>query len=283
MTNQQAMAWATARLSSPSAYLDAEVLLAYVWRRQRAWLKANPDLKLSWRQEIAFRCLINKRRRGWPVAYLKGAKEFWGLNFKINRHVLIPRPETETIVDEVIQLAGINNFSKKIMIDLGTGCGCVAIALAKELPDFKIIATDISHSALHLARHNAKIHRLADRITFMRGNLLKPILTTNRELLSQSLIVANLPYLKPDEITAELKFEPRVALVGGRDGLKYYQELSKQISELKSRDKPNIIILELHPPTAIEVQKIFSHTLPSADIQIKTDLSNRPRLAIIRL
>ena len=168
---------------SNSARLDAEVLLSHVLGRDRTRIAAYPELELTDTQTRKFYALIRRRARHEPVAYLIGHKEFYGLDFRVDRRVLIPRPETELLVELALCRAGIhslrgglniNPHAAKNFIDVGTGSGAIAIALAKTIPNARVMATDASATALRVARANAKIHDIADRIKFVRANLLPP-------------------------------------------------------------------------------------------------------------
>lgn len=239
MKIKQALKEATVKLKKKkitSASLDAEVLLSHVINKPREYLFTHPEANLSTFQLKNFRTLISRRTKHEPVAYLTGHKEFFGLDFIVNKSVLIPRSETESLVEAVIKEVG----NKKLTIaDIGTGSGCIAIALKKNLPLTKIIATDKSAAALKVAKRNAQKHQVT--IQFKQGNLLEPIKSQKIDV-----IVANLPYLKdnlkyPDQKT--LQYEPKAALQGGQDGLKIYRQFFKQLQKLKN--KPKLVYLEM--------------------------------------
>src|SRR5207249_5233970 len=199
-----------------TAALDADVLLAHVLGVTKEMLYAHPDTEMSLGAERRYRDLIERRARGEPVAYLRGWKEFYGLRFAVDPRVLIPRPETETLVEAARgHIAG----RALTVVDVGTGSGAVAIAIAAHEPRVNVIATDVSADALAVARANALSNGVADRIELRQGDLLTP-LTAPVEV-----VVANLPYLRPEalaELVGErtsLAYEPRVAVVAGADGL----------------------------------------------------------------
>jgi len=245
MTIEQVLSEATVKLEKkkiPSADLDAEVLLSHVLKKPREYLFTHSDKPLSTYQLKNLRTLISSRLRHEPVAYLTGHKEFYGLDFIVNKKVLIPRPETESLVETVIKQVKRNTKNetpKTVIADIGTGSGCIAVALKKNLPQIKVIATDKSATALKVARRNAKKHQV--KIQFKQGNLLEPV-----KNLKIDIIVANLPYLKdnldyPDRKV--IKYEPALALKGGPDGLKIYRQFYQQLQQLKN--KPKLVYLEM--------------------------------------
>lgn len=237
---------------------DAEVLLAHVLKKNKAWIFANPEHRLAPAQAVKYRKLIKKRRRGIPAAYLLGRKEFFGLDLKVTPDVLIPRPETELLVELALKLMTTNYSLLTTILDIGTGSGNIIVSIAKKLSvilearqrrddrirsyrslrslqDDKIInlyATDISRKALQIARANARRHAVANNIKFFHGNLLDPFFGHWSLGIGHSIIIANLPYLTSNQVRAnpDLRHEPLNALVGGNDGLKYYRKLFKQIS-----------------------------------------------------
>ncbi len=195
------------------APLDADVLLAHALGISKEHLYSHPEALVDGDAEAAFRALVERRAAGEPVGYLRGWKEFYGLRFAVDPRVLIPRPETETLVDAILA-AG-----PRLVADIGTGSGAIAVALAMHSPACRVIATDISQDALDVARANASAHGVAGRIEFRQGDLLEPI----RERVDA--VAANLPYLT-DASVAEwtgdqrsLAFEPRRAVLAGVDGL----------------------------------------------------------------
>jgi len=250
--------------------LDIELILAHVLKKSREYIIAHPEYELTKLQIAHYKLLIAKRLNGIPIAYITGKKEFYGLKFKVNKNVLIPRPETELMVEEALKLA-TQSSQRVILTDVGTGSGCVIIALAKQIanclatpdlakPDelhppaggtnYKFIATDISAKALAVARQNAKLHGVAKNIKFIKGNLLEPLTkildslpafartkgrgNDKKKKLSKSkfVILANLPYLTPTQIknSPSIKHEPDLALSGGKNGLELYKKLFQQIN-----------------------------------------------------
>ena len=198
--------------TSPSPHLDAEILLSYVLNTTRSSLLAHPEKKLTPLQSIKFWWLIFKRQRGIPIAYLTHHKEFYGREFYVNKHTLIPRPATETLIDCTLNFIKNNPRLINTIADIGTGSGCVAITLAQELPNIKIIATDISRRALRVTKINSTNHNVPNQVQLLYGNLLTPLIKHNL-ITPQTLLVSNLPYLDANEIIGEIQYEPLQALV----------------------------------------------------------------------
>ena len=272
-----------------SAFLDAELLLSFVLRKPREYVLAHPEIKLTKKQILKFYKLIAQRAKNIPLAYLTGVKEFYGREFYVDKRVLVPRPETETLIEQV-KSEKLKMKSDAIIVDIGTGSGCIIITLAKELENLKskisnlkFLATDVSLGALAVAKKNARLHGVADKIKFMRGNLLEPILK-NRTLVTYNLLfVANLPYLMPTQIKnlPTIKHEPLLALSAGKDGLKYYRQLANQLQQFNIK-YPNISIslfCEIDPEQSKAIKKIFSL---AKSMEIKKDLAGRNRLFIAR-
>ena len=211
-----------ARRSIPSARLDAEVLLAHALGTDRLALYMDLDRPLDETERGVYRALVERRRRREPVAYLTGTKEFWSLPLEVGPAVLVPRPETETLVEEALaELSGMG--PRPWMVDVGTGSGCVALALASEQPLAFVVATERERGAASVARRNAAAHGLGDRVTVVVADLLDgvggPV----------DLVVSNPPYIPSDDIDGlepeVAVFEPRAALDGGADGLEAYRAL----------------------------------------------------------
>lgn len=212
---------------SDAADLDTQWLLLHVLgQTETSWLFSHNDISLTPEQHDRFKQLLNERQTGKPLAYILGTTQFYGRDFIVNQHVLVPRPATEDLVDQAL-MAIRNSLSDKkrplTIADIGTGSGCIAITLALELTMIdRVYATDISPAALDIARQNVQRHGITDRITFLEGNLLTPVQDKNIDL-----IVSNPPYVPSAEVESNqnLHFEPRLALDGGADG----QDFIKQI------------------------------------------------------
>lgn len=227
--------------------LEAELLLSLTLKKDRVFIISHPEYILSPEEKKRLKLLFKKRLAGWPLAYLQGFKYFYGLKFKVNSDVLTPRPETELIIDKIIAAKPENN----LIIDMGTGSGCIITSLAKKLNDLKIknkyLASDISTKALKIAIQNAKDNRVAKKIKFVHGSLLKPLEKKITEFLNKKtktqkeiIIIANLPYLSDKQIKdeASIQKEPRLALWGGgKNGEKIYLELIKQLKLFLDKEK----------------------------------------------
>ena len=229
--------------------LNAEVLLAHQLNLERMSLYLNFDQPLSEKEISNYRSLIKRRLRHEPLQYITGTQEFWSLDFIVDPDVLIPRPETEIVVEQAIHIAKgfdqAENRSLKIL-DLGTGSGAISVALAKEIPGALIWATDISEKALNLARRNALRHGVSDRFRFLQGALWEPLLNLGCIF---DIVVSNPPYVSTEEyidLHPEVRdYEPRLALDGRKDGMYYLEKIIKGALNFL---KPNgWIILEMAP------------------------------------
>jgi release factor glutamine methyltransferase len=201
---------------------DAETLLLHVLGKNKAWLIAHAEESLASVMQTRYAALIERRFQGEPIQYITGETEFYGLPFRVTREVLIPRPETEFAVEKVMSLAA--RFKAPRMVDVGTGSGVLAVALAHELPGAQITAMDLSSPALAVARENAELNGVSERIRFLQGDLLAPV--ANEQF---DFVVSNPPYV-PDADRATLAvevrdYEPELALFAGDDGLAIYRRL----------------------------------------------------------
>jgi len=275
--------------------LDTELLIVFLLHKDREFILTHPATKISSTIYKKFKTLEAKRLKNWPIAYLIGRKEFYGLDFKVTPAVLTPRPETEMMVEEIIQL--VKDYDQdgqpSHIIDLGTGSGAIIVSAASEIrrlfplrfTNIKLSAVDISASALNIARQNAKTHGLSAKIKFYHGNLLAPLKLSAKRLTGQSLIIAaNLPYLTPGQIkkSVSIRREPRLALNGGSDGLKYYRELFLALADLNKEQKFSLKILcEIDPSQDRKIRFLAAKMLPKAKVEIKKDLAKQQRLAVI--
>jgi release factor glutamine methyltransferase len=271
-----------AQVSSPA--LAAELLLMRAIGHDRAWIYAHPEHELDEAASQQYFSLIARRASGVPTQHLTGHQEFWGLDFEVMPEVLIPRPETEHLIEVALERLGItagsislNRDEKYRITDIGTGSGCIAIALAHELPAAHIVATDISAAALEVARRNAERHGVASRINFVQCNLRDEILHDSHLC---DLLVSNPPYISLREAAAlprEVReHEPAAALFGGEAGTELYGPLLAQASKLV---KPGgILVLELGHDSAEYVLGILG---PPAwtTIAITNDLAGIRRVA----
>lgn len=239
------LADATARLTGvgvATARLDCLVLLEDVTGKERSWLLAHPEDELESYQIKELKSMLRRRVAHEPLAYIRGKSEFYGREFVVNSHTLEPRPETETMIELLLNLVESRKLKVESLVDVGTGSGCIAITTALELPGTKVYATDIDEECLKTARQNAQ--SLGADVTFLQGNLLRPIPTSF--LQRPSSILANLPYVpETHQINQAALHEPRRAIFGGKDGLDYYRMLFVQIDEVSN--KPVVILAESLP------------------------------------
>ncbi|ABZ83490.1 methyltransferase, putative [Heliomicrobium modesticaldum Ice1] len=210
----------------PSPRLEAEVLLAYGLGVSRAGLLAMLRDQLTDAQQARLGELIQRRLTGCPLQYITGRQEFWGLDFAVTPAVLIPRPETELLVETALALLGRQDRTAWIA-DVGVGSGAIAVAMARERPRLQVLATDLSEAALAVARQNAKRHGVAGQIRFARGDLLDPAIDAAIRLKA---VLSNPPYIPSGHIPSLQRevagFEPKLALDGGEDGLDLYRRLA---------------------------------------------------------
>lgn len=257
--------------------LESEVLLCYVLGIDRTQLHIGLKKNITHQQKRQFLELINRRLYHEPIAYLTGHREFFGLDFMVTYETLIPRPETELIVETALSLNERRSPEIKTIVDVGTGCGAIAVALAVNMPNIELTAIDISPSALEVAVLNASRHDVSRKILFLEGNLLEPLAG------SVDIIIANLPYVRVTDMCAlddDVRlFEPELALSGGVDGLDYIKQLLEQAgSHLNSR---GAIILEISPDQRMIVVGIAEQLFPKATINVIPDLSGNDRVMCI--
>jgi release factor glutamine methyltransferase len=252
---------------SPSPQLDADILLSFVLKKSKTYLYINTEKKLTTLQVNKFKKLINLRSKHQPIAYLTNQKEFFGFNFYVDKRVLIPRPETEILIELANKI--LNAQKIKTIADIGTGSGCIAITLKKINPYIHIFASDISASALQVAKKNSK--HLQTKIKFLKGSLLTPY--QHKKI---DLYIANLPYVSPEIYKQEksIKAEPKQALVAKNHGLEYIENLIYGIQLLKY--KPKYLLLEINPNQYKKIKKISKY-LP-IKINAYRDLQKKIRI-----
>ena len=252
-----------------SGVLDAEVLLSHTLGVNRAWLYANSETAIGEDRVAAFKALLKRREGGEPVAYLTGTREFWSLLFEVNRHVLIPRPETELLVEAAFNF--IPRDAAWRIADLGTGSGAVAVAIAFERPSCEIHATDISPQALEVARRNAQAHT-PGRVAFHEGSWLEPLGGQFH------LIVSNPPYVAADDHhlqQADIRFEPRTALTPGKNGMWAIEEIARQAT---TRLLPGGKLMFEHGYDQGDTARRLLERLGYRGIQTLEDLEHRDRV-----
>jgi len=257
------------------APLECELLLRHALKISRTQLYLDLDQELSPQQEPAFWRLVEHRLGGEPTAYITGHREFYGLDFYVDPTVLIPRPESELLVEVALGLA--KNHPLFTIADIGTGCGAIAISLALSLPQAKIYATDISAAALKVALVNCQKHGVADRVYLLQGNMLEPVPEP------VDLIVANLPYVRESELArmGSARFEPLLALDGGSDGTERIRQLCHQTG---SRLQPSgSLLLEIGQGQREAVTALLHTLFPKGKIEVVPDLSGIDRVVSLSL
>ena len=267
----------------PSFTLAAELLLLHTLDRDRTWLYAHPEELISETDTERFHALLTRRANGEPTQHLTGKQEFWGLEFEVTPDVLIPRPETEHVIEVALDrlaLREIRAGRKQTLtgeglriIDVGTGSGCIAIALAKELPGAHFTATDISPAALAVAERNAARHAVRNRIAFLKMNLIAALAGV------YDVIVSNPPYIgrkEKDTLMREVSdHEPEIALYGGEEGYELYADLIAQAAQTVRRG--GLLVLELGHNSLPAVQPLLDAPI-WANVGVTNDLAGIPRV-----
>jgi release factor glutamine methyltransferase len=278
----QQSAYALSTNSIEDSHIEARMLLGHVTNLSTVQIYTKHEQILSPEEEAKLQKLIGRRLRKEPTAYILKHKEFYGIDFYVDSRVLIPRPETELLVDAALELAaGRSSYLTRplLIADIGTGCGAIAISLVLNLPGNKVYATDSSRSALEVARLNCRHHKVAEQVTLLTGDLLQPLPEP------VDLIVANLPYIKNSELldlSPEIVgFEPGLALDGGESGLDCIQKLLQQV-----KDKTNAggcLLLEIGHDQEIDVSHLIHTYLNGLNFRFIADLNCIKRVVKIDL
>jgi len=275
---------------------DFSVIAASALGQTKEFVFREPDHALSSEEESKLRPMLRRRTTREPVAYIVGEREFFGLPFFVTKDTLIPRPETELLVEEVLRELAEDD-RRTVVVDLGTGSGAIIVsvanALRKKYPESErhaLFATDISPAALTVARRNAKRHDVSDRIAFLEGSLLASFSERISDDTERILVVANLPYLSHDlyeSASDDVRLhEPESALVAGDEGLALYRELLDDIARKKKSDWSDMRIdgfLEISPEQEPSLGKIFTDRFPSSENGFIPDLSGRTRIFRFRI
>ena len=259
--------------------LEAEVMLMHLLRMPRQDVFAHQELEVSGQQQQDLDVMVQRRLNREPLAYILGRREFYGIDLLVNPAVLIPRPETETLVDQALLMASKMTGTPELVIaDVGVGCGAIAISVALHLPSARVYALDISEQALEVAGCNIRAHDVAGRVVLGKGNLLEPLPEP------ADLILANLPYIPSGRIPtlqAEVRREPRQALDGGPDGLDCIRGLLSQAPyKIKGR---GAILLELDPEQVPAVDELARRHFPEAKNSAQQDLAGLDRVFTVSL
>ncbi len=277
---------------SQTSSLDTEVLASHILGLSRTDLILKDDLELNREEEKQFLELVKRRINNEPIAYLVNEKEFYGHKFYVNEDVLIPRPETEVLVENVIKLVEREKSKVKsekkddcaeydfLMVDVGTGSGCIPVALAQSLEIIDFIAIDISEKALRVAQENVEKYDLGERIKLREGDLLEDFTSILKMVEDNVIITANLPYVENEaELGSEVKdYEPHLALFAGEDGLDLYRRLLEQVQLIE----PLAVFLEIDPKQVKPLKKLSKKLLPEYKIEIKKDLAGKERVFVLK-
>lgn len=261
----------------PSPRLNAELLLLFVLGRERAYLYAHPERELSAEEQYRYHDVIHERARGCPTQYITGHQEFWGLDLLVSPTVLIPRPETEHVVETVLELVKQSAPQEKLkLVDVGTGSGCIALALASELPQVEVHACDVSEEALEMARANAARLGLDRRVSFRKSDLLSAY--SGEEF---DFVVSNPPYVgesEADKVQKQVReFEPKIAVFSGEEGMDIYRRL---IPQAHAALRPSgWLVAEIGFSTEHKVRELL---LDWTDVQVTADLQGIPRVIAAR-
>lgn len=274
------------KIKSPE--LETEILMSFVLKKSREFILTHPEYKFSYYEKKKLNKVIKKRIDNEPIAYIIGQKEFYKIDFYVDKNVLIPRPETELLVENTLNI--IKTFKHKNLkaniIDIGTGSGAIIMAIAKNAPNNNFFATDISHKALNVARKNAKKYKLDKKIKFSKSDLLKSIIKNSKYLKNFNnpnnslIIIANLPYLTKQEFKKEksIQAEPKIALISKKTGLKHYEQFFRQLKYFQNFT----VLIEFNPRQTKKIIKIVKCNIANAKIKIKKDLQGLNRIMIIK-
>jgi release factor glutamine methyltransferase len=263
------------------ASIEAELLLGHVLGMSKTQLYTEPERSLTPMEAEHLSHLIRHRLDHEPAAYILGHCEFYGIDFYIDCHTFVPRPETELLVEKAMEIAeSISQMGRRITIaDIGTGCGAIAVSLALALPQAKIYATDVSASALQVAEANCRRYGVNGRVQLWQGNLLEPLPQP------VDMIVANLPYIKGcefEDLSPEIRdYEPMIALAGGRDGLDKIQQMLEQMPGKLSYGA--CFLLEIGQGQSGMVTSLIKDYFPQASIELISDLSGIERVVKVEL
>ncbi len=265
---------------SETPALDAQVLLAHALDKSRSWLLAHPEAQLSTNQLEKFEHLLAQLENGQPLPHVLGCWEFYGLEFELTPAVLIPRPETELLVDKALEWLHASPLCPgeggPYVLDVGTGSGCIAVSLAVQCPGLHVTASDISFDALQVAWRNAQKHAVAERVRLVQADLLSSLKP------GFGLICANLPYIPHNRLLSLAVYgrEPALALDGGEDGL---VTIRRFLQQARSALTGGCLLLEIDAMQGQAVRELAQEAFPGSKVEVYRDLGGRERLAKIEM
>ncbi len=279
-TVAEALQAAAQRLGGGEApHLDASRLLESVLKHDRAWLLAHGDATLHPPDQVAYEELVRRRAMGIPIAYLIGSVGFYGRTFMVDDRVLIPRPETEQLVENALTWLRANvSAAETTVADIGTGSGAIAVTLACEMPGLSVFGIDVAHETLAVARHNAAANNVAQHVSFIRGDLAAPLARFG----PFTAILANLPYVPSAECAPApdpVSYEPLGARDGGADGLDLYRRLLPSLPALLAPRA--YVALEAAPANAQALAALVRRTFPEAAVTVDRDYAGNDRVITI--
>ncbi len=264
---------------------EAKLLLAYLLKKDLSYIITHPEHKINGLKVIKIAYLCQKRIQGNPLAYILKEKHFYNINFFVNKKVLVPRPESELFIDYFKAL----DYSNSLTIDIGTGSGALIISLIKNInlkpfANYHFLATDISKSALKIAKKNAKKHKVFKNIEFKHSDLLSNINKSSINKYKNIYILANLPYLNSEEIREKtIKKEPKIALYSEDNGLNHYLRLLQEIKSKVSSDKNIILAIEINPGQKQALIKEINNSFLNPEINVIKDYSKNDRLIVVKI
>jgi len=284
-TVQKLLNWITdyfTKASIPDARLSAEMLMSEVLGKQRIQLYTDFEEVVPKSNLDKLHSLVKRAAAHEPVAHLIGRTEFYSLEIQVNEHTLIPRPETEQLVEKAIDFLRTRK-NKQTVLDLCTGSGCIAVAIAKNFPAADIIATDICESALQVAAKNIEKYQLADQVKLLQGNLFDPVIP-QLDTSAFDLIVSNPPYISTDEFEKLDKnvkdYEPKLALLAGEQGLDVYHKIAAQLDQFLKPDAA--LIMEIGYEQGPTVKQMLQNLNCFSEVKIEKDFQRLDRLVIAK-
>lgn len=266
------------RAAIPDAGIESQVLLRHTLGIDRAAYHASPDYELSDEDAVAFERTVERRIAGEPLSYITGHREFYGLDFVVTPDVLVPRHETEFLVEAVLAYARNNGNHALTIADVGTGSGAIAVALGRHLPNATVYATDVSREALRVAGENVRMHGLEDRVHLLHGDLLQALEGP------VDVLASNPPYLSADEaahLPPDVQQEPRLALAAGTDGM---DVLSRLIAGARQYLNPcGLLAFEIDPRRLDAVESLVRRAFPDGEIGVVRDHADLDRVVTVRV